>query len=442
VSKKYIGKAVKKVDAQAKVNGEAKYTEDLINEFSDLLHMRVLRAPHPHAYLKDIDISEALEVPGVVAVFTKADFPKLSEFGLIIKDQPVLVGKGEKMRFLGDAIALVVAENDAAALRGREKIKLDIEELEIVEDPLQAMEKGCIQIHEDHDIEVTHYLNKDMCCDNILSDNYIDRGDVEKGFAEADHIIEREYKTQFVEQLPLQVEKGIADYDNENEEIIIWAASQWIHDTQADIAQAMGVPKEKIRLKQPVIGGAFGKKEDISVHIHLALAARELKRPVVLLYNREESMIAQSKRHPQIIKHKTGVTREGKLTAWETEMIMDTGAYASSGPAVVRNAMFHCSGPYQVENVRAVCYAVYTNNTYCGAMRGFGATQMGFSYDNHMDVIATELDFDPFEFRLKNAFAIGSKTPGGEELNHGVNVKETIEAVHEASNWQEGDKDD
>ena len=439
MSKRFVGEKVTKVDARGKVTGEAKYTEDLLNDFDDLLYIRVLRAPHPHAYLRGINVEQAKEVPGVIDVFTAADFPELSEFGLIIKDQPVLVGIDKKMRFLGDALALVVAENDTAALEGREKIQVKVEELEVVDNPLRSMEKNCTKIHEDHEIEITHYIDPDIKGDNILSDNYIDKGDVEKGFAEADKIIEREYETQFVEQLPLQVEKGIADYDQESGEITIWAASQWLHDTQADIAQAMSMPKDKIRIKQPVIGGAFGKKEDISVHIHLSLVAKKLKRPVQLIYNREESMIAQSKRHPQIIRHKTGVTSEGKLTAWETELIMDTGAYASSGPAVIRNAMFHCTGPYKVPNVRAACYAVYTNNTYCGAMRGFGATQMGYSYDNHIDVISQELGMDPLEFRLKNAYETGSITPGGEKLNFGVNVQETISEAQKLSGWKKKD---
>ena len=175
-------------------------------------------------------------------------------------------------------------------------------------------------------------------------------------------------------------------------------ASQWLHDTQADIAQSLGLPKEKVKLIQPAIGGAFGKKEDISVHIHLAMAVLETRQPVKFTYTREESMITQSKRHPMIIRHKTGVTEDGYLTAWETEVIGDTGSYASSGPAVVHKGLYHCTGPYNCENVRGVSYAVYTNNTYGGAMRGFGATQMGFAYDSQMDILAEKVGMDPAQF--------------------------------------------
>ncbi len=431
MSKRSVGKKAEKVDARHKVTGEAQYTEDLANNYDDLLHMRVKRAPHPHAYLRDIDVSKAREVSGVVDVFTAADFPELNNFGLIIKDQPVLVGIDEKMRYMGDALALVVAESDEAALEAREKIEVEIEKLTVVDNLEQAIQDDCPQVHKDDYIEVTHYIDDDLCCDNLVCNHHVRKGDVETGFAEADYIIEGEYRTQFLDQVPMQVEKGIAEYDEKEDTIILWAASQWLHDTQADMAQAMNLEKDQIRIKQPEIGGAFGKKEDISVHIHLALAVRELKRPVQLIYNREESFVAQSKRHAMIIKHKTGVTEEGKLTAWETEVFGDTGAYASSGPAVVHKSLYHCTGPYEVPNVRGDSHTVYTNNPYGGAMRGFGATQMGYAYENHMDRIAHELDMDPLKLRHQNAYRQGVTTPNGQQLNQSVKAVETIEAASE-----------
>ena len=436
MSRRTVGKELKKVDAREKVTGEARYTEDLTSDFGGVLHMRVKRAPHPHAYLRDIDTSKAEEVPGVVEIFTASDFPEIKNFGLIIKDQPVLVGIDEKMRYLGDALALVVAENDTAALRGRELIDVEIEELEVVDGLEKALEDDCPVVHDEEYIEATHYIDPDFCCDNMLCNHHVERGDVEAGFAEADHVIEGEYRTQFLDQVPLQVEKGIADYDRENDVITIWAASQWLHDTQADIAQSLGLDKDQIRIKQPEIGGAFGKKEDVSVHIHLALAVRELRRPVQLIYNREESFLAQSKRHPMIIRHKTGVTEEGDLTAWQTEVFGDTGACASSGPAVLQKSLYHCTGPYDVPNVKGNSYAVYTNNPYGGAMRGFGATQMAFAYESHMDRIAEELDFDPARLRHKNAYRKGSLTPNGQELNQSVNAVETIEGAAELAGWE------
>ena len=419
--KKYVGKNISKVDAQEKVLGKAIYPDDIY--FDDMLYLKIKRATHPHAYLRRIDISKAQKVPGVAKIITAADIPQVKNFGLIIKDQPVLVGISQKMRFMGDALAIVIAESKEAASQAVNLIEVEVKELEIISDPLRAMEKDAPLIHKDSNILATHYLKK---------------GDIEKGFTQADIMIESEYRTSSLDQVPLQVEAGVGIYNEESGVIKLWVATQWLHDTQADIAQSLGLSKEKIRIIQPVIGGAFGKKEDISVHIHLALAAMETKRPVKLTYTREESMIAQSKRHPFIIRMKTGVTKKGYLTACQVEVIGDTGAYASSGLAVVHKGMYHCTGPYNVDNVRGVAYTVYTNNTYCGAMRGFGATQMAFAYESQMDILAHKLGMDPMQIRLQNAYDIGSTTPNGQILTHSVRVKETIKETAVMAGWKEG----
>jgi len=421
MSKKYVGKNIFKVDAQDKVTGKAIYPDDIY--FDDMLFIKIKRATHPHAYLRRIDISKAQELPGVVRIVTAADIPEVKNFGLIIKDQPVLIGIGQKMRYMGDALAIVIAENKDAASRAVNLIEVEVEKLEVISDPLRAMEKNAPFIHKDGNILATHYLEK---------------GDIKKGFAEADMVVENEYRTSFLDQVPLQVEAGVGVFDPETEIIKLWAATQWLHDTQADIAQSLGLPKEKIRIIQPVIGGAFGKKEDISVHIHLALAAIVAKRPVKLTYTREESMTAQSKRHPFIIRMKTGVTKKGYLTACQVEVIGDTGAYASSGLAVVHKGMYHCTGPYNVDNVKGVAYTVYTNNTYCGAMRGFGATQMAFAYESQMDILARKLGINPIQFRLQNAYEIGSTTPNSQILTHSVGVKETIKEAVDMAGWEGG----
>ncbi|MBU4228560.1 molybdopterin-dependent oxidoreductase [bacterium] len=419
--KRYVGKNIYKVDAQDKVTGKAIYPDDIY--FDDMLYLKIKRATHPHAYLRRIDISKAQKLPGVVKIITAADISKVKNFGLIIKDQPVLVGIGQKMRYMGDALAIVIAESKETASQAIGLIKVEVDKLEVISDPLRAMEKDAPLIHKDGNILATHYLEK---------------GDIEKGFTEADVIVENEYKTSFLDQVPLQVEAGIGVFDPETEIIKLWVASQWLHDTQADVAQSLGLPKEKVRIIQTVIGGAFGKKEDISVHIHLALAAMETKRPVKLTYTREESMIAQSKRHPFIIRMKTGVTNKGYLTACQVEVIGDTGAYASSGLAVVHKGMYHCTGPYNVDNVSGVAYTVYTNNTYCGAMRGFGTTQMAFAYESQTDILSRKLGIDPIQFRLQNAYNLGSSTPNSQILTHSVGVKETIKEAAVMADWKEG----
>ena len=419
--KEYVGKNIFKVDAREKVTGQAIYPDDIY--FDDMLYLKIKRATHPHAYLRRIDTSKAQKVPGVVKIITAADIPEVKNFGLIIKDQPVLIGIGQKMRYMGDALAIVIAESKEAASRATGLIEVEVEELEVISDPLRAMEKDAPLIHQDANILATHYLEK---------------GDIKKGFAEADVIVENKFKTSFLDQVPLQVEAGVGIYDEKDSIIKIWAATQWLHDTQADMAQSLGLPKEKIRIIQPVIGGAFGKKEDISVHIYLALAAIATKRPVKLTYTREESMIAQSKRHPLIIRMKTGVTKKGYLTACQVKVIGDTGAYASSGLAVVHKGMYHCTGPYNVDNVKGVAHTVYTNNTYCGAMRGFGATQMAFAYESQMDILAQQLGIDPVQFRMQNAYEIGSTTPNSQILTYSVGVKETIRKAADIAGWKEG----
>ena len=419
--KKYVGKNIFKIDAQEKVTGKAIYPDDIY--FDDMLYLKIKRATYPHAYLRQIDISKAEKLLGVVKIITAADIPEVKNFGLIIKDQPVLIGIGQKMRYMGDALAIVIAESKEAASQAIELIDVEVEKLEVISGPLRAMEKDAPLIHQDGNILATHYLEK---------------GDIKKGFAQADMVVENEYRTSFLDQVPLQVEAGVGLYNKETKVIKLWSATQWLHDTQADIAQSLGLPKEKIRIIQPVIGGAFGKKEDISVHTYLALAAMETKRPVKLTYTREESMIAQSKRHPFIIRMKTGVTKKGYLIACQVEVIGDTGAYASSGLAVVHKGMYHCTGPYNVDNVRGIAYTVYTNNTYCGAMRGFGATQMAFAYESQMDILARKLGVDPVQFRLQNAYDIGSSTPNGQILTHSVGVKETIKKAAEIAGWEGG----
>lgn len=421
MSKKYVGQNICKVDAQDKVTGKAEYSDDIY--LDDMLYLKIKRAVYPHAYLRKLDIEKAKKIPGVVKIITAADVPQVKNFGLIIKDQPVLIGIGEKMRYMGDALAIVIAENKEVASKAVKMIEVEVEKLEVISNPLRAMEDDAPLIHKDG---------------NILSTHFLEKGDIKKGFSEADIIEENVYKTTFVDQLPLQVSAGVCRYDESSGILEFQAATQWLHDTQADIAQSIGFPKDKIRMIQPVIGGAFGKKEDISVHIHLALAAIATKRPVKLTYSREESMIAQSKRHPFIIRIKNGVTNRGFLTACQVEVIGDTGAYASSGLAVVHKGMYHCTGPYNVNHVKGVGHAVYTNNTYCGAMRGFGTTQMAFAYESQMDILSHKLRIDPVQFRLQNAYHIGSSTPNGQILTHSVGVIETIKEAANIAAWEEG----
>lgn len=418
MSKGYIGKRVNRVDALEKVTGTALYSVDYYSE--DMLYIKVLRTPHPHALIKKVDVSRARELPGVVKVITAADVPWLKKFGLIFKDQEVLVK--EKSRYMGDALAVVAAQDERTARKALDLIEVEYEPLEVISDPLRAMEPDAPRIHESGQVPFQHEFNKG----NVLSIDYLIKGDIKEGFAQADHIIENEFRTQFVDHAAMEPEAGLAIYDSEKDRYTIWAACQWIHDIQTDVARVLGVKVDQVQVIQPTIGGAFGRREDISVHVILPLMAKLTGRPVKWVMTRQETMITQSKRTPITFKLKTGVRKDGTICAWQSEIIGDTGAYASTGASIVHQALYVSTGPYEVPHVHGVSYTVYTNNTYTGAMRGFGATEAAFAYERQMDCIARDIGMDPAEFRLKNAYRLGSATANGQVLTTSVGTADTI----------------
>lgn len=421
--KGFIGKRVDRVDALEKVTGQARYSVDYYDE--DMLWLKVLRAPHPHALITKVDVTRARELPGVVKVITAADVPWLKKFGLIFKDQEVLVA--EKTRYMGDALAVVAAEDEATARRALDLIEVEYEPLEILSDPVRAMEPDAPKIHESGQVPFAHEFNQG----NVLSIDHLIKGDVQVGFAEADHIFENEFRTQHVDHVAMEPEAGLAIYDPQADCYTMWAACQWLHDIQTDVARVLGVKVKQVQIIQPHIGGAFGRREDISTHIILPLMAKLTGRPVKWVMTRHETMITQSKRHPMTFRLKTGVKKDGTITAWQTELIGDTGAYASTGASIVHQAMYVSTGPYAIPHVKGVSYTVYTNNTYCGAMRGFGATEAAFAYERQMDCIARDLRLDPAEFRLKNAYKLGCCTANGQILTTSVGACETIRTARE-----------
>jgi len=420
----FVGQSVPRIDGPGKVMGKAVYAADYWTE--DMLHLKVLRAPHPHARIINIDTARAKEVPGVHSVVTAADVPWLKNFGIIFKDQEVLVR--EKTRYMGDALAVVAAETETIARRAVKLIEVDYEPLPVVTDPEEALKPDAPKVHERGYVPHDHPYNQG----NLLMMNHLHKGNIEEGFAQADIILENEYRTQSIDHVPLQPESGLAIYNPENGRISLWAATQWLHDTAQDMAHALDLGHKDIQVVQPVIGGAFGRREDISVHLLIGMMAKVTGRPCRMVMGREESMITQSKRHPFIFRYKTGLKKDGTITAWEAEVIGDTGAYASTGNAIVRQALYTNSGPYNIPNIKGTCYTVYTNNTYAGAMRGFGACESAFAYESHMDFMAKAIGMDPVEFRLKNAIDLGCSTANGQILTTSVGVKDTISKAKEA----------
>lgn len=404
-----VGKSVQRIDGLQKVRGEAKYSADI--DIPGALCLKVLRSKVAHALVKDIDVSEAMKVPGVVGIFSHADIDGINSYGIIFKDQSALTAK---VRFRGDAIALVAAEDETSANIALKLIKVELEELTPLYNVHDAMKDGAPAIHE---------------AGNILSVYKIKKGDVESALKEADVVITNRYTTQRIEHCSIETEAGVAYMDNDM--LVIKAGTQNPHYDRRDVARVLGIPMNKVRIIQATTGGGFGGKLDISVQCFLGLAASKLCRPVRLTYDRHESFIATGKRHPFFIDYTTAANKEGKLLAVKARIFGDTGAYASYGPATLLRAAVHATGPYEVPNVDIESFCVYTNNPFSGAMRGFGTPQMAFASESQMDLIAQAVNIGPVEVRRRNIFKKGSLTATQQKLDTSFAIGETIEAAWE-----------
>lgn len=408
---KYVGKVHPRPDAVAKVTGRAKYTDDL--QFEGMLHARVKRAMVPSAIVTRIDVSKARALPGVVAVLTAEDIPGEHNHGLVIYDWPILVGVGERVRYVGDALALVAAETREIATQALDLIEVEFEPLPVVSDPVQAAQPDAPKIHPNG---------------NLLKHIKVRKGDVAQGFAEADVILEHTFYTPMHDHAFLEPECSIARPTPDGR-MEVYVGSQIPYADRQQIARALGWPETRVHVIGQLMGGGFGGKEDIAGQIHAALLAHATGRPVKLLYDRHESLIAHPKRHATQIRVKVGAKSDGRLTAVETELYGDTGAYASLGEKVMTRATTHSSGPYEVPHVKADCYAMYTNNPPAGAFRGFGVMQSAFAIESIMDMLAERLGMDPVELRRKTALRVGSVTNTGQVLRQSVGLLECIEKV-------------
>jgi CO/xanthine dehydrogenase Mo-binding subunit len=418
---KIVGKSVTRLDAAAKVTGEALYPGDI--DLPEQAHMKILFAGRPHAIIKSIDASQAESLPGVLAVFTAKDVPN-NEYGLIMPDQPVLCGPGsnkpyaERVRWIGDQVAIVVAETEAIAAQARDLIKVDYEDLPVVTDMLAAMEPDAPLLHPDKG-------------SNVILRYRVRKGDVEAAFAQSDVIVEGVYDTPMQEHAYLQPEAGLGYIDEEGRVTVI-VGGQWTHEDQEQIAHALNLPLEQVRVIYPAIGGAFGGREDMSVQIVLAMAAwrlaeRGINRPVKIIWTREESMFAHHKRHPYHIRTRWGADKTGKLLAAEVELYADAGGYAYTSTKVQGNATLMCTGPYEIPNVKVDSASIYTNNMVTGAFRGFGGPQGMFAAEQQMNKLAEKLGLDPVEIRRRNLIGEGSILSVGTPLPKGVSMGPVVE---------------
>ena len=419
---KAIGKLYPRPEAVEKVTGEALFTDDI--KFDGMLYARVKRSRVPHGVLVKLDIEKARNLPGVQAILTADDIPGENIHGLVIPDWPVLVALGEKSRYVGDAIAIIAADTADIAEQALELIEIGFDELPIITGPVQALESGAVKVHENG---------------NLLKHIKVRKGDVEKGFANSDIVMEHTFHTATTDHAFLEPECSIARPlpDGRME---VYVGSQIPYEDREQIAHALGWEEERIRVRGMLIGGGFGGKEDIAGQIHAALLANATGRPVKLLYDRHESLIAHPKRHATQIRVKVGAKKDGTLVAVQTELYGDTGAYASLGEYVMTRATTHSAGPYIIPNVKADCYAMYTNNPPAGAYRGFGVTQSAFAVETMMDMLAEALDIDRIELRRKNALRVGSVTNTGQVLKESVGLLECIERTEkEIGRCVEGD---
>ena len=425
----FVGESITRIDSNGKVKGETLYPGDF--NMPGQVYMKILFANRPHAIIRSIDTSQAEATPGVVLVLTSKDVP-VNEYGLIMPDQPVLCGPSSKLytdrvRFIGDQVALVIAESEEIAAEACKKIIVDYEDLPAETDPSLAMAEGAVLLHPDRG-------------SNVFCHYRIRKGELEAGFGQADVIIEHEYLTPAQEHAFLQPEAGLAYIDEEGR-IAIVEAGQWTHEDQEQVAHALNLPKDKIRIIYPAIGGAFGGREDMSIQIVLALAAWELAkrgnpRPVKIIWSREESMIGHHKRHPFRIKAKWGATKEGKITAAEIQMIADGGGYAYTSAKVLGNATLLCTGAYNIPNVKVDAYAVYTNNVPTGAFRGFGGPQGLFEAEMQINLLAEALQIDPVEMRMRNLIKEGDLLSVGTPLPKGVSIEKVLEKCAISVGWQ------
>ncbi len=441
-----LGRSDYKIDAPGKVTGATLYPADIQRD--NFLHAKVLFSNQPHARMISMDLSQAEAVEGVVAIFTAKDVP-VNEYGLTMFDQPVLVGPSvdlppnvggdrggavpsEVSRWEADYVAVVVAESEGAAQEAAELIVIEWEQLSILADIDAALESKTL-IHPENGRD-----------DNIYYHMKIRKGDMAEGWDVADVIIEGTYEVPYQEHAYLQPEAAIS-YVDEQGRVTVEIAGQWTHEDQEQIAHALDLPLEQVRVIYPAIGGAFGGREDMSLQIVMALASWRLhqrgeKRPIRTQWSREESIIGHHKRHRAKVHTKWGATRNGKITAVEADVYLDAGAYNYTSNKVIGNFHITVGGAYDIPNARIDSYCVYTNAVPGGAYRGFGAPQGAFVAENQMNKLAAALDMDPIEIRLKNCLREDSQQITQAPMPPAVSLPEVIQSCADAGGWTEPDE--
>jgi len=406
-----VGHAMQRVDAEAKTLGTAKYANDIYLE--GMLHGGAVRSAYPRARVLAIHTSEALALPDVVCAITAADLPGHRKVGHLKKDQYVLVGEGEITTYLGDAIVLLAARTKDGLEAAKAAVKIEYEELPGVFSVADAMAEGAPHVQEEG---------------NLLSRQYLKRGNADAQIAKAAHVVTQHYTTPPTEHAFLEPETAVAVPDGAGG-LVIYSGDQGIYQTKHECTEATGLPEEKVRVIAMTVGGGLGGKEDMSVQHHAALLAQHTGKPVKLAMSRQESILCHPKRHAMEMEFTTACDADGNLLALKATILSDSGAFASLGGPVLQRACTHAAGPYHFTDIEIEGRAYYTNNPPGGAFRGFGVTQSCFAMESNLNLLAKAVGISPWEIRYRNAIRPGETLPNGQIADPSTALAETLEAV-------------
>jgi CO/xanthine dehydrogenase Mo-binding subunit len=424
-----VGVSERRSDALGHVTGRTQFYAD--RQVPGMSHLKMVRSPHHHARIVKIDTSEAEKVPGVVRILSHKDVPAnvytvLRLIQVEPNDEPCLAV--DKVRYKGEPILAVVAETAAAAREAVATVKIDYEELPAVFDVEEALKPGAPLVNEYHG--QNWFIYEGHHCRRVRF------GDVEKGFAAADHVVEERYQSSPIEHAPTET-TGCIVVPEANGRFTCYSNTQALFFTLDNTALILDVPFHKLRLIGGTVGGGFGGKVDVMVEPIAILAAKLTNRPVKYAYSREEEMQVSSTRAAERIYIKDGVMKDGRIVARQIRLYVDSGAYSRHSPYGTTKAAAHMPGPYTIPSVHVDCYCVYTNRTPSSAMRGFGVTIGDFALEVQMDKLARFIGMDPMEFRILNAYRDGDMKAHG-EVAHGTALVETIQAASKLADWPLG----
>src|SRR2546426_1178645 len=437
-----IGKSVRRLDYETKVTGRAQYLADM--SVPGMCHGKILRSPYPHAHLKHIDASKALKVPGVMAVLTRDDIlhdEGIEPFyGPVFKDQTIVAV--EKVRHVGDPVAAVAALTIDAAEEAIRLIDVEYEELPAVLDVHESLKPGAKLVHDAIKVPMSGFADlaelKPIDGTNICTHFKLNRGDIDKGFAEADHIFEDTFTLPATQHCFLETHACIASVDPGGR-ITVWATTQNPFVVRTQLANIFKVPVSKVRVIVPYLGGGYGGKVYPKIEPITVALALKAQRPVRVVLSREEVFYTITK-HAAVIRMKTAVKNDGTLVAREWEIHLDTGAYAATGPRVAKKSGYTAAGPYRIPNLKIDSYSIYTNKPPAGAFRGFGVSQSAWAVESQMDIVAAALKIDPLTIRLKNGYDEGDKFVTEETLRS-IGLKGCVKAAAKSIGWEKKDEE-